>query len=80
LVCAWRDAIQPAFDTLLGRDRPGAASGLDATNRAKGVVMGHPSISARDALHLAIMEAHGIQKIASFDRSFDGFPGIVRLS
>jgi predicted nucleic acid-binding protein len=42
--------------------------------------MGHPSISARDALHLAIMEAHGIQKIASFDRSFDGFPGIVRLS
>jgi predicted nucleic acid-binding protein len=44
------------------------------------VVMGHPGISARDALHLAIMEAHGIQKIASFGRGFDGFPGIVRLS
>ena len=75
-----RDAIQPAFDTLLGVTDQVLPVDLDATNRAKDVVMGHPGISARDALHLAIMEAHGIQKIASFDRGFDGFPGIVRLS
>ena len=80
MVCAWRDAIQPAFDTLLGVTDQVLPVDLDATNRAKYVVMGHPGISARDALHLAIMEAHGIQKIASFDRSFDGFPRIVRLS
>jgi uncharacterized protein len=80
LVCAWRDAIQPVFDTLLGVTDQVLPVDLDATNRAKDVVMGHPGISARDALHLAIMEAHGIQKIASFDRGFDGFPGIERLS
>ncbi|HEY0704794.1 MAG TPA: type II toxin-antitoxin system VapC family toxin [Candidatus Acidoferrales bacterium] len=75
-----RDAIQPAFDALLGIADQVLSVDFDATNRAKEIVMGHPEISARDALHLAIMEAHGIERIASFDRGFDGFPGIVRLS
>jgi hypothetical protein len=42
--------------------------------------MGLSSLSARDAIHLAIMEQHGIERIASFDQGFDGFPGITRLS
>jgi predicted nucleic acid-binding protein len=75
-----RDAIQPAFDTLLGGTDQVLPVDLDATNRAKDIVMGHPGILARDALPLAITEAHGIQKVASFDRGFDGFLGIVRLS
>jgi predicted nucleic acid-binding protein len=37
-------------------------------------------MSARDALHVAIMEAQDIEQILSFDTGFDGFPGIVRLS
>jgi len=36
--------------------------------------MGHRQMSARDALHLAIMEHYGIERILSFDAGFDGFP------
>ena len=52
-----REAIQPAFDALLGI-----------------------AASARDAVHLAVMERHGIERILSFDSGFDGFPGVSRLS
>ena len=75
-----RETIQPAFDALLrvvdevlGVDRA-------AAERAKEIVLGHRRLSARDALHLAIMECHGIERILSFDSGFDGFPGITRLS
>ena len=75
-----RDAIQPAFDALLGV----VDQVLDVTQgiaeRAKEIVLGHRRLSARDALHLAVMEQHGINRILSFDSGFDGFPGIARLS
>ncbi len=48
--------------------------------RAKGIVLGHRRLSARDALHLAVMELHGIYRILSFDSGFDAFPGVARLS
>jgi predicted nucleic acid-binding protein len=31
-------------------------------------------------VHLAIMEAQGIEQVLSFDSGFDGFPGIARLA
>lgn len=37
-------------------------------------------LSARDALHLAVMELHRIEAILSFDAGFDGLPGITRLA
>jgi predicted nucleic acid-binding protein len=42
--------------------------------------MGYPKMSARGALHLAVIEAQGIDQLLSFDAEFDGFPGIERLS
>lgn len=36
--------------------------------------------SARDAVHLATMQLHGINRILSFDRGFHRFPEIIRLS
>jgi predicted nucleic acid-binding protein len=36
-------------------------------------------LSARDALHIAIMERHGIRSIMSFDRDFDRWPGLARI-
>ena len=48
--------------------------------RAKEIVLGHPQMSARDAVHLAVMEQHSIEQILTFDAGFDGFPGITRLS
>ena len=33
----------------------------------------------RDAVYLAIMREHGIERILSFDRHFDGVPGVTRM-
>ena len=75
-----RDAIQPAFDALLGVADQVLPVDTAAVSRAKEIVLGHEQLSARDALHLAIMEQHGIERVLSFDAGFDGFPGITRLS
>ena len=75
-----RDAIQPAFDALLGIADEVLAIDRATSERAKQIVMGHKRVSARDAVHLAVMELHGIQQILSFDSGLDGFPGITRLS
>lgn len=75
-----RDAIQPAFDALLGVvDQVLAVDGA-TVERAKQIVLGHRRLSARDAVHLAVMEQHEIEQILSFDSGFDGFPGVARLS
>jgi hypothetical protein len=50
-----------------------------AVERAKTIVLGTAGLSARDALHLAVMEAHQVNRIMSFDEGFDGFPGVARL-
>lgn len=75
-----RDAIQPAFDALLGIADQVLSVEAAAAYRAKDILMSHQQMSARDALHLAVMEQHGIERILSFDSGFDGFPGISRLS
>jgi predicted nucleic acid-binding protein len=74
-----RDAIQPAFDVLLGIVDQVFAVDQAAAERAREIVMGYPKMSARDALHLAIMEAENIDQVLSFDSGFDGFLGIARL-
>jgi predicted nucleic acid-binding protein len=74
-----RDAIQAAFDALLGVVDEVLAIGQGAVERAKTILMGHPTLSARDALHVAVMQQHGIDRILSYDADFDGLPGITRL-
>ena len=75
-----RDAIQPAVDVLLDLVDEVLPVDSSAVLRAKEIVQGHRQISARDALHLAVMEKHGTEQILTFDSGFDGFPGITRLS
>lgn len=74
-----RDAIQPAFETLLGIVQEVFAIELRDLERAKDILLGTERLSARDALHLAVMERREIFRIASFDRGFDGYPGVTRL-
>lgn len=72
-------AIQPAFDALrrvVDEVFPVEEKDVD---RAKTIVLGTNRLSARDALHLAIMETHGVTKIMSFDTGFDGYPGVSRV-
>jgi uncharacterized protein len=75
-----RDAIQPAFDALLGVVDEVFPVDQATTERAKEIVLSYHQLSARDALHLAVMEHQQIDRILSFDSSFDAFPGITRLS
>jgi uncharacterized protein len=74
-----REAIQPAFDLLLGVVDEVLPVDLDVVQRAKTIVFGKPRLSARDAIHVASMEAAGVATIMSFDRGFEVVPGITRL-
>ncbi len=74
-----REAIQAAFDAVLGVVDEVLAVTLVDAERAKAIVLGHMQISARDALHAAVMEREGIDRVMSFDRGFDALPGVTRL-
>lgn len=75
-----RDAIQPAFDALLNVVDEVLAIEEDDVVRARDLVMGAKGLSARDALHVAVMVREGIARVMSFDTDFDRVPGIERLS
>lgn len=75
-----RDAIQPAFDVILRITDAVFAISRAAAERAKDIVLGAPKMSARDALHLAVMEENEVASILSFDTGFDGHPGVQRVS
>lgn len=75
-----RDAIQPALDALLGVADEVFPTTVEDALRARTIVLGHSRLSARDAIHLAVMERQGVREILSFDAGFDGFPGVTRLS
>jgi predicted nucleic acid-binding protein len=74
-----RDAIAPAWDAILGVVDVVHPIDLDDVTRARRLVMAAPQLSARDAVHLAVMQHHGINRILSFDKGFDGILGIERI-
>jgi predicted nucleic acid-binding protein len=47
--------------------------------RAGEITQTRASMSARDAVHIAVMERHGIRSILSFDADFDRWPGLQRI-
>jgi hypothetical protein len=75
-----RDAIQSAFEALLGVVDEVFAVDLAAVERAKEILLAYPRLSARDALHAATMETHSVTRILTFDRGFDEIPGLIRIS
>lgn len=74
-----RDAIQPAFDAILGVVDDVFSIDRAIVERARTIVLGRRSLSARDALHVSVMAREGIVRILSFDTGFDGYPGITRI-
>lgn len=75
-----RDAIQPAFDALLGVVDDVFPIDAADVGRAKKVVDGAPDLAARDALHVAVMERRNVKRIMSFDAGFDRVPGLTRIA
>lgn len=52
---------------------------LADTNRARDLLLEQHRLSARDALHAAVMMNHSIEWIATFDVGFDGVAGVRRF-
>ncbi len=75
-----REAIRPALDALLGVvDEVYPVERADVEKAAE-VLAGRLRVSARDALHIAVMTRRRVKRILSFDGGFDGVPGIERIS
>lgn len=74
-----REAIGPAFQIVLDLvDDVLPVEKADAV-RAGEIARNPALLSARDAVHIAVMERHGIQSILSFDANFDRWPGLQRI-
>jgi predicted nucleic acid-binding protein len=74
------DAIQPAFDALLRVVDEVHPIELEDVRRARELMSGMLSLSARDAVHVAIMQRHRIMRLLSFDAGFDEVGWLERLS
>jgi uncharacterized protein len=72
--------IDPAFDALLAIVDIVYPIERADVERARRLLHTTPSLSARDAVHIAVMQGRDIGRILSFDMGFDGIPGIIRLS
>jgi predicted nucleic acid-binding protein len=75
-----KDAIQPAFDVLLEIVDEVFVVDTMIVEKAKEIVLSRKKISARDALHIAVMKDRGINRIFTFDTGFDLMPGLERLT
>ncbi len=73
------DAIQPALDVLLAVVDEVIPIEAQDVLAARDALLAQRRLSARDALHVAIMRRHGIDTVLTFDRGFDSVPGILRL-
>jgi predicted nucleic acid-binding protein len=75
-----RDAIAPAFGILLDLTDEILPIDGEVVVHAKELVLRRAGVSARDAIHLAVMERENIEKILTFDRGFDRHPGVTRIA
>lgn len=74
-----RDAIEPAWHALRRVVDDVYPVEPEDVERARDLVL-TSRLGARDALHAAIMQRHGIVEILTFDAAFDAVPGIRRRS
>ena len=74
-----REAIEPAFDAILGVVDAVLPIELADVQRARRHLR-TPAMSARDAIHIAVMRRHDIDRVMSFDQAFDLVPGLTRLT
>ncbi|MHB8511807.1 MAG: type II toxin-antitoxin system VapC family toxin [Actinomycetota bacterium] len=74
------DAIQPAFNAVIELVDDVISISHETVEEAKEILLSRYGISARDAIHIAVMKTNEISRIASFDSGFDLVPGIKRIS
>ena len=74
------DMIDPAFACMDGIVDKTLTFGMAEIRSARAILESVEGVSARDALHVAVMRAAGVSRILTYDRSFDACQGIERLS
>lgn len=79
LVIEQHEAIGPAWEAIVGVVDVIHPVEVEDVSRARRLIAAATSLSARDALHVAVMQRYGITRILSFDTGFDGILGIERL-
>ena len=72
-------AIDAAFESLDSIADDVLTFGMPEIRAAKALIGSVNGLSARDALHVAVMREAGTNRILSFDTGFDTCPGIDRL-
>jgi len=73
------DAINPAIASLDAITDEVLPIDIADVRAARELIASVAGISARDALHAAVMRRAGIERIFSLDRGFDACPGLERL-
>jgi len=73
------DAIRPAIQYLTDIVEEVFPIERRDAERAAEIVLVSRRMSSRDAIHIAVMERHGVDRILSFDADFDAWPGISRI-
>jgi uncharacterized protein len=74
------EKIDPAFDALLAIVDVVYPIERADVERARRLLRTTATLSARDAVHIAVMQGRDIGRILTFDVGFDDIPGIVRIS
>jgi predicted nucleic acid-binding protein len=74
-----RDAIGPAWEAIVGVVDVIHPIEVEDVTRARRLIAAAPALSARDAVHLAVMQRRGISRILTFDAGFDGIVGVERI-
>ena len=72
-----REAIEPAWNVLrriVDEVYPVELADVELARR----LVATSRLTARDALHVAVMQRHEIPEILTLDSAFDGVPGIKR--
>jgi hypothetical protein len=72
-----REAIEPAWNVLrrvVDEVYPIELADVELARR----LVATSRLTARDALHVAVMQRHEVAEILTFDTAFDGLPGIKR--
>jgi predicted nucleic acid-binding protein len=73
-----KDAIEPCTAALLAIVDDIFPIEVEDVRRASSIVRSS-ELTARDAIHLAVMQRRGIDRILTFDLAFDRVPGVTRL-
>ena len=74
-----RSAVEDAFrllDDMVQSVFPITRTDVDA---ARTIAARYPMVSARDCLHLALMETNRIRRVLTFDRGFSAYPDVMCL-